>query len=145
MPLSLPTEFSLGSGLLCPIAVPAVAAVGDSLGRPLFGPPAWVLQPGGRMASTGPSRVQVIHFGNYSNGEGMNRRSYRFDRRAPHFILISTAEETLVVVLQRPSGRCRPHSRQHLSIVDAVAEQLGIGSTADSDACDALTRDVASL
>ena len=47
------------------------------------------------MASTGPSRVQVIHFGNYSNGEGMNRRSYRFDRRAPYSILISTAEKAL--------------------------------------------------
>jgi hypothetical protein len=84
---------SLGSGLLCPFAVPAVAPVGDRLGRPCS-----ALRLGSYSPAVGwPARVlpeckPVIHFGNHSNGEGMNRRSYRFDRRAPHSILISTAE-----------------------------------------------------
>jgi hypothetical protein len=90
----------------------------------------------------------VIHFGNFSNGEGRNRRSYRFDRRAPHSILISTAEKALPKMSLSSSAPPAVVVYIDASIfpsLDAVAEQPGIGSTADSDACDALTRDVASL
>jgi hypothetical protein len=46
-------------------------------------------------ASSSSGGIGRIHFGNHPKGERRNRRSHRFDRRAPHSVLISRPEIAL--------------------------------------------------